>query len=163
MNKLGLIAPLLLTASLVFAGCSDDDDPPPSVADGVTEVERQVINEASPEMADGQLLELTRVIIPEGEGLAAHTHPGPQLAVIVAGTLTYTIIGGEAQVTRAAATESAEVVSYKSGDSFELRTGDAISETALMVHRAANEGDEPVVIYLSSLFPEGAEPATLVQ
>ena len=164
MKKLRFFAPVLLVASLVFIACSDEgDDAPPSVADGVTEVARQLLAEASPDTAQGQMLELTRVIVPAGESLAPHTHPGPQLAVIVAGTLTYTVIDGEATVTRAAATDNEDVVMYASGDTFELNAGDSISETALMVHRAANEGDQPVIIYLSSLFPTGEPPATTVQ
>jgi quercetin dioxygenase-like cupin family protein len=158
------LVPVLLSVSLVFAACGGDDDAPaPSVADGVTEVVRQLLAETRPETAQGQLLELTRVIVPANESLAPHTHPGPQLAVIVSGTLTYTVIDGEATVTRAAASEDEEAATYASGETFELHPGDSISEPALMVHRAANETDEPVVLYLSSLFPVGAEPATPVQ
>ena len=160
---LRFVAPVLLAASLLLVACSDDDDDlPPSVAGGVTEVVRQVMAEASPDRAQGQLLELTRVIVPSHESLPPHTHPGPQLAFIVSGTLTYTVIDGEVTVTRAAGTDSQEIVAYNSGDSFELREGDSISETAKMVHEAANEGDEPVIIYLSSLFPEGQPPASAV-
>jgi quercetin dioxygenase-like cupin family protein len=149
---------------LLLGGCGDDDDDaPPSVADGVTEVVRQLLAEASPETTTGQLLELTRVIIPANESIAPHNHPGPQLAIIESGTLTYTVIDGEATVTRAAGSDSAEVVTYTSGDKFELHTGDSIMEPTKMVHEASNETDEPVVIYLSSLFPEGEPPATTVQ
>jgi quercetin dioxygenase-like cupin family protein len=103
------------------------------------------------------------VIIPANESIAPHNHPGPQLAIIESGTLTYTVIDGEATVTRAAGSDSAEVVTYTSGDKFELHTGDSIMEPTKMVHEASNETDEPVVIYLSSLFPEGEPPATTVQ
>ena len=161
MNKFWLVSPLL-AASLILGACGDDDAPP-SVADGVTAVVRQVMAEASPDTAPGQLLELTRVIVPADMPIAPHTHPGPQLAVIVSGTLTYTVIDGEATVMRAAATDSQEVVTYKSGDRFELRTGDSITESVGMVHEAANETDQPVIIYLSSLFPEGEPPSTPVQ
>ena len=164
MKTLRFLAPVLLAAGVMLAACGDDgDDPPPSVADGVTEVVRQLIAEASPETAPGHVLELTRVIVPAGESLAPHTHPGPQLAIIVAGTLTYTVIDGEATVTRAAATDSEADETYASGDTFELRAGDALTEPPLMLHQAANEGNEPVVIYLSSLVPEGAAPATMVE
>ena len=163
MKRSRFLIPLLLAASLLVAACGSSDDSVSSVADGVTVVTRQLLAEASPEAAQGQVLELTRVIVPPGESLAPHTHPGPQLAAIVAGTLTYSVIEGEVTVTRAAGTGSQEIVAYASGDTFELRTGDTISETPLMVHEAANEGNEPVIIYLSSLFPEGEPPATTVQ
>ena len=164
MNKLRFLAPVLLAASLLLVACGgDDDDARPSVADGVTEIVRQVLSEASPDTAQGQLLELSRVIVPANMSIAPHNHPGAQLASIVSGTLTYTVIDGDATVTRAAAAGSQEVVTYQSGDTFELRVGDSIMEPAKMVHEAANATDEPVIIYLSSLFPAGEPPSTSVQ
>ena len=148
---------------LLVACGGDDDAAPPSVADGVTQVVRQILADANPDTAQGQVLQLTRVIIPAGEGIAPHTHPGPQLAIIVSGTLTYTVIDGQATVTRAAATDKQEVVTYKSGDTFELHEGDSIMEPTKMVHKAENGTDQPIVIYLSSLFPQGEPPATTVQ
>jgi quercetin dioxygenase-like cupin family protein len=150
-------------AVALTVACGDDDDGTPSVAAGVTEVVRQVVAEAGPEEAPGQVLELTRVIIPGNEGIPPHTHPGPQLAIIVEGSLTYTIIEGEATVSRAAATDGEKVETYGSGETVELRAGDSVTEPAGMVHMAENETDEPVVIYVSSLFPEGEPPATNVQ
>lgn len=164
MTRLRFLAPVFLCASVMLAACGDDDtSAPPSVGEGVTEVVRQVLADAGPETAPGQALELTRVIVPAGEALAPHTHPGPQLAIIVAGTLTYTVLDGEATVTRAAATDGEATETYASGDTFELRPGDSLNEPPLMVHRAANEGNEAVIIYLSSLFPAGEPPATTVQ
>jgi quercetin dioxygenase-like cupin family protein len=166
LKKLRFIAPILLIVSLVLVACGGDDDntaTTPSVADGVTQVVRQILADANPDTAQGQVLQLTRVIIPAGEGIAPHDHPGPQLAIIVSGTLTYTVIDGEAHVTRAAATDNEEAVTYKSGDTFELKPGDSIMEPTKMVHKAANETEAPVIIYLSSLFPQDAPPATTVE
>jgi len=155
---------LVSFVSLLLGACGDDGDgSQASVAGGVTEVVRQLLAEASPETAEGQLLELTRVIIPANESIAPHTHPGPQLAIIVSGTLTYTVIDGEAMVTRAAAQEGQESLTYTSGETFELHPGDSITEPTGMVHEAANRTDEAVIIYLSSLFPEGDPPAMNVQ
>jgi quercetin dioxygenase-like cupin family protein len=130
------------------------------VADGVNEVVRQLLAETTPDTAEGQVLELTRVVIPANQGIEPHTHPGAQLAVIVSGTLTYTVIDGQVTVTRAAGSNEEETETYSSGQQFELRPGDSISEPRDMVHEAANETDEAVVLYLSSLFPEGAPPAS---
>jgi quercetin dioxygenase-like cupin family protein len=145
--------------------CSGDDDDvaTPLGAEGVTQVVRQLLAETNPDTAEGQTLQLTRVIIPPGQSIAAHTHPGPQLAVIVNGTLSYTIIEGEVTVKRAAATDSQTEETYASGETVELRPGDVVQETAGMVHSAINETDEIVIIYLSSLFPIGAPPATSTQ
>ncbi len=164
VKRLRFVAPLLLIASLVLVACGgDDDDAPPSVADGVTQVVRQVLADADPDTAQGQVLELTRVIIPAGEGIAPHNHPGPQLAIIVSGTLTYTVIDGEATVTRAAGEDASKVETHKSGDTFELKPGDSIMEPTKMVHKAANDTDQPIVIYLSSLFPQGEPSASPVE
>jgi quercetin dioxygenase-like cupin family protein len=164
LNKLlpAWLAAVLL-ATLVMSCGDDDDTPTPLGAEGVTQVARQLLAEVSPDTAAGQLLELTRVVIPPGQSIAPHTHPGPQLAVIVNGTLTYTVIDGEVTVTRAAETGSQTVETHGSGSTFDLAPGDVIQETAGMVHEAINETDEIVIIYLSSLFPEGAPAASPVQ
>jgi len=165
----------LLVAGLLVAGCSDSDsDHPPttpatvppaatSVATGITEVQRQILGESTSPTAPGQLIELTRVVVPVGEALATHTHPGPQLAVITEGTLTYTIVKGEVQVTRAAGLPSAKKETATTGQAIELKPGDSIVESPGMEHNAKNNGSVPVVIYLSSLFPEGAPAASPVQ
>ena len=57
-----------------------------------------------PEGAAGLTLELTRVIIPAGAEIAPHTHPGMQLAVVVEGTLTYSVLTGEVEAFHGIAT-----------------------------------------------------------
>lgn len=165
MKRIRFLVPALIVASLVIGACGgdDDNDNVPAIAQGVTQVERQLLAETAPDTAPGQLLELTRVIVPPGEALPPHIHPGPQMAVIVNGTLTYTIIEGEATVVRAAGTANATTETHASGSTVELRTGDSVTEPAGMVHEAANRGSDYVIIYLSSLFEEGEPPATLVQ
>lgn len=152
----------LAVAALLAVGCGSDDggDDAASVADGIDEVVRQVLTGTSPDAAPGHVLELSRVVIPAGEEIATHTHPGPQLAFIESGTLGYSIIeGGEVEVTRSAGTSDAEVETYGAGDTLELRTGDSILEPEGMVHGSSNDTDEPVIIYLSTLFQQG-EPAS---
>jgi quercetin dioxygenase-like cupin family protein len=73
------------------------------------------------------------------------------------------VIEGEATVNRAAASAGQAVETYGAGETVELRAGDALVEPTGMVHRAINETQEIVIIYLSSLFPEGAPPATTVE
>lgn len=166
MKRFRFVFPAVLAVTLLLSACSDDDSDngdTPSFAEGVTEVERQILADTVPAEANGQLLELTRVVIPAGEGIPPHTHPGEQLAVIVAGTLTYTIIEGEASIRRAAGTDDEKVETYSAGDEIEINVGDAIHEPDGMIHQAQNDSDGPVIIYLSSLFAEGEPPALLVE
>jgi len=76
--------------------------------------------------------------------------------VISEGVLTYSVISSQVVVTRAAGTSTAKNETVAAGSTTELRAGDVVSETAGMQHTARNAGTTPVVIYLSSLFPQGA-------
>jgi quercetin dioxygenase-like cupin family protein len=156
-----LFLALILTTTGVFAGaCSDDEEPRvTSPAGGITEVTRQVLQSAMSDTAPGQLVELQRVIIPAGQEIATHTHPGPQLAVVVEGTLTYTVIRGQVQVARSSG--ATEIV--QAGSTTQVRAGDSLAEMPGMVHAGKNAGSTPVVIYLSSLFPAGAPASSPAQ
>ena len=84
-----------------------------------------------------------------------HTHPGFQVARIVSGTLTYNVIAGEVTILRAdGSTETAST-----GDVVTINAGDTVVENPDLQHYGANDGDVPVEIYASSLFPVGAPPA----
>ena len=160
------LAILLLLAAAFLAACGDDDDDDDSAAfdaGDFDEVVRQVLSESTSETAPDQVVELSRVVVPAGESIAPHTHPGPQLAVIISGTLTYTVLEGEVEITRDSGTEDAATVSIGSGETVQLEEGDSLVETQGMVHEAENETDEPVVIHLSSLFPEDAPPSSPAQ
>lgn len=163
-----ILKPLLplLIAALLVVSCSDDDSAgsPASgvnheatVAAGVTgDAVRQILAETNPTTSPGQALLLTRVVVPAGQTLAPHTHPGPQMAVISEGVLTYSVISNQVTVTRAAGTATAKTETVAAGSTTELRAGDVVSEATGMQHTARNAGTTPVVIYLSSLFPQGA-------
>jgi quercetin dioxygenase-like cupin family protein len=154
--------PTLLSAALFLAACGGDDsaDPDGLDASDFDQVTRQVLGQSSSDSAPDQLVELTRVVIPAGESIAPHTHPGPQLAVIVSGSLTYTVLEGEAELTRDAGTDDAETETIESGESVELEAGDSLIEPPGMVHQAENDTEDPVVIHTSSLFPEGEPPSS---
>ena len=156
MPRLLPLTPILIGLLALGAACGDDDDRPRSPADGVAEVTRQVFAAAASERAPGQEVGLSRVIVPAGEEIAPHTHPGTQLAVIVEGTLTYTVYAGEVTVTRGAGSASPRTERIGAGATTELNAGDALVETPGMQHSARNAGTEPVVIYLASLFEAGA-------
>jgi quercetin dioxygenase-like cupin family protein len=153
-----------MLAWAAIAGCGgDDDDGSTSAAAGVTEVARQLLQSDTPSTAPGQDLQLTRVIIPAGMDIATHTHPGPQLATIAEGTLTFTVIRGQVHLTRQAGSGEARTSTVTAGQTIELDVGDAVLEPAGVVHSARNAGDVAVVIYLSSLFPTGAPASSPAQ
>jgi quercetin dioxygenase-like cupin family protein len=156
----GLAVVAILALGLLVAACGGDDDGGRGdvlqPADGIDAITRQVIEEGEPASAAGQLLQLTRVIIPAGMEIAPHTHPGLQQAVIVEGTLTYSVIEGEVAVTHDSGTASARSQTVGAGETVDLTPGTAVLETPGMVHMARNDGKVAVVIYLSSLFPVGA-------
>lgn len=147
--------PLVLLA-FVAGACGSGSDGVQSPGDGVSEVVRQFFQAATTDKAPGQTLGLSRVVVPAGKDIAAHTHPGTQLAVITEGTLTYTVLRGEVQVTRAAGTSAAKAETVGEGQTTDLKPGDSLVETSVLVHSARNAGKKAVVIYLTSLFPEGA-------
>lgn len=163
----GVMLALLLVAG---AGCSDDgsDDASDDGSSATTtteagatetttrgggEVASEVLAEVEPPQAPGFTMYLYRVEIPPGAAIEPHHHPGQQMARIESGTLTYTVIEGTLLVGRDGSPEADEEVA--AGETVQLEPGDSVFEDAGMVHEAANEGDEPVLIVLSALFPTG--------
>lgn len=129
-----------------------------AVSNGASPVPRVVLGSGDPPETGDDELALSRVTVPAGASLAAHTHPGLQIATITSGRLTYTVVRGRATVRRA----SGRVVRLRSGRTVVLRPGDSITEPGGMVHRARNRGRARVVIILASLFPAGAPLSTPV-
>ena len=123
-------------------------------------VVREVLSSGDPASAPGDVLELVRYTIPAGTRLPAHTHPGMQVAQIVSGTLSYTVLEGTVPVTRAAS-GMVEPVTAGSGE-VEINPGDSFYEAEGVIHFGQNAGTEPVVILVASLFEIGMPPAHLV-
>ena len=127
----------------------------PEAAPAVT---REVLSEADPDSAPGEVLALVRYVIPAGSVLPAHTHPGVQMATVESGTLTYHVVAdGELSLTRADGTEE----TVRPGETVELAPGDAWVEPEGMVHYAENLTDEDVVLIATSLF-DADEPAAIL-
>jgi quercetin dioxygenase-like cupin family protein len=119
-------------------------------------VERIVLGTTYPENSPGQHLIISRVIVPPGAKLAPHFHEGSQYARITAGVLTYRILSGTAELTDARGR-----VSYPKGPTVVyLRRGDSLIENEGLAHAAENRGRIPVVIELSTLLRNGANPST---
>ncbi len=105
-------------------------------------------------------LALSKVVVKPGAELPLHHHPGTQIARIVKGTLTYTVVDGKAKVKKGDADTGAKLVrTVKAGETVKLKAGMWIVEQPSDHHMAANKGDDKVVLYLSTLFRKGAPPS----
>jgi quercetin dioxygenase-like cupin family protein len=147
-----------LLAALVFGPPRGDarQATPAAAAAATPVVSSQILGTGLPPAALGQTIYLYRVMVEPGARIVPHTHPGTQVAAIVAGELTYTVIQGEVTITRAAnGGTPGPTVRARSGHEVVLRPGDALVEHAGMIHHARNDGGQPVVILIASLFATG--------
>lgn len=165
-------AALLLVAALVVAAtaCGSDSTSAGTPAGSSTTVDaptgttlpvvREILDDlVDPPGAPGNTLTLARYTIAPGAKLAPHVHPGLQMASIDAGTLTYTVVSGTAQVRRSGSTTDEPVTGPAT---IELGPGDAVVEVGDMVHFGANEGDVPVIILATLLTQDGHDLAETV-
>lgn len=121
-------------------------------------VTREVLASGYPAQDQAQILELVRFTIAPKAKLPVHIHPGIQIVRIESGTLTYTVIKGEAQITRTDGTK----VTMKAGETLALKPGDALVEAAGMVHYGANQTNHPVVLIAASLLDANQPKAILI-
>ena len=113
---------------------------------------------ATPETG-GQHLSLLRATFEPGSELRPHRHPGPMLLYIETGALTYTLIEGTAEITRAGAPAggaSPEILAAREGTVLDV--GDRLLERGV-VHAAHNAGADPAVVLISALLAPG-QPVT---
>ena len=154
--KTGLILILLASLGMGMAVVRSQEHP---VSNPYTQaVVREVLAKGYPTADRKQVLELTRYTISPRAKLPIHSHPGMQIERVMAGVLTYTVVSGEAQVTRGDGSE----LLLEAGKTTELRPGDSLVETAGMVHFGENKGDEPVLLLSSSLF-DASKPKAILQ
>ncbi|WP_341531630.1 hypothetical protein WKK05_36800 (plasmid) [Nostoc sp. UHCC 0302] len=93
MKKLSLILPLAMLAFGSVVVNSQETSSPNAYTKSVT---REVLASGYPTEDQKQVLELVRYTIAPRAKLPAHTHPGMQIERVEAGTLTYTVVEGEA-------------------------------------------------------------------
>jgi quercetin dioxygenase-like cupin family protein len=118
----------------------------------------------NPAGGKGRTLGLSRVDVPPGAQLPLHRHPGTQIARIHRGVLTYTVVTGKVNVMRGnPEVEATRVRTIAAGQTARIRAGQWIVERPGTIHRAANRGRQTIVIYISSLFRNGAPPAIPVE
>jgi quercetin dioxygenase-like cupin family protein len=119
-------------------------------------VSREVLASGYPTQDKKQILELVRYTIPPRTKLPTHTHPGMQIERVEAGTLTYTVVQGEAKVTKANGTQ---VILQKR--TIQLTVGDSLVEPAGMVHYGENQTNKPIILLSASVFNANQPKAIL--
>ncbi len=153
----GTVAALSLLGSGVGIGVAVSA----GAADEPVVVTRQSLAEvAAPPGAPKRTLGLSKVVVMPGATLAAHHHPGDQIAYIAEGVLTYTVEDGKAKVMKGPGDDGTLVRQLGNGDTARLTPGRWLIEDQDMVHHASNNGTVPVVIYLATLLRTG-EPAAI--
>lgn len=151
-TALGLACVSVATA-LAFGAATPAPAQDSRTQDGVTTT---ALAEAATANAPGQALHLQEVRIAPGAKLARHFHLGTRIASIRSGVLTFEVVSGVVNITRARG--KTEQVSGPA--TIRLRSGDAISETETLVHYGANKGRKPIVVVVAQLLPQGAPLAT---
>ena len=150
-RRLSLLASGVGIGVAVSAGAADE--PVVVTRQSLAEVE-------APPGAPKRTLGLSKVVVMPGAALAAHHHPGEQIAYIAEGVLTYTVEDGQATVMTGPGDDGTVVRQLADGDTARLTPGRWLIESQDMVHHARNKGTVPVVIYLATLLRTG-EPAAI--
>jgi len=149
---------MAMTVGLLQAGAQSST---PAATPEQPTVVREVLASGEPDAAPGELLELVQYTIPGNITLPVHVHPGMQVSTIVSGELIYTVLEGEAYVTRAGS-DTPEVITPESGETA-IHPGDRLVEPEGLVHFARNGQPEPIVILTASLFSADEPPSTVVE
>jgi quercetin dioxygenase-like cupin family protein len=113
--------------------------------------------------APGRTMVLSKVTVPPGARLAVHHHLGTQISRVVAGTLSYTVRRGHAELFEGESDQEPRLVrDIAAGQTAQIGAGQWLVEQPSDIHQAANRGSSPVVIYLATLLKDGAAPSTPV-
>ena len=122
-------------------------------------VTREVLANGYPTQDKKQILELVRYKIAPRTKLPIHTHPGIQISRVEAGTLIFTVVEGEAKVTKANGTE----LILSKGKTAQIIVGDSLVEASGIVHYAENQTNSPVILLSASLFDANQPKAILIK
>ncbi|MDZ8257777.1 cupin domain-containing protein [Nostoc sp. ChiQUE01b] len=155
MRKLSLILPLAILAFGSVVVKSQETSSPNAYTQSVT---REVLASGYPTGDQKQILELVRYTIAPRAKLPTHIHPGMQIEQVEAGTLTYTVVEGEAKVTKANGTG----LILQKGKTMQLTVGDSLVESAGMVHYGENQTNKPIILLSASLFNANQPKAILI-
>ncbi len=124
--------------------------------DAALGVTTEVLGSIEAPTAPGEALSLRRIVFEPGSRLDPHTHPGVTIYWIESGTLGFTLLAGEAGITRGSdaateATPAAEPVPI--GTETSATVGDVLTFDATAAQAERAIGEEPVVILLTHLGP----------
>lgn len=134
-----------LTGSVRLRAAWAQDDP---AFEGVT---IEIFGSGEPSAAPGSALVLRRVTFEPGASLPPHSHPGAVTFAVASGELTYTLVEGAASVQRPAGDGgTGEVELLEIDAETALTTGDSVFVDGA-VATVSNQGDEPAVLWASSL------------
>ena len=153
LNQIKLIRLLALcvaaTAFLVAGGrhlAAQDSSPE---AQPITDT---VLASGMPSDAPGKVLQIERFTIAPGAAIPTHVHPGAYLIYVETGEFGFTVIQGEALITRAGSTTPETIAA---GTEVIGHPGDVIFENAGVVHSARNAGTDQVSVLTSALLEAG--------
>ena len=119
-----------------------------------------LLGAGQPEAAPGHDLALRRVVFEPGGSIANHEHPGALVLYVESGALTYAVVEGTVEVQRAGQDGTpGPTEQLGPGDETVLDPGTSLFEQSV-VHSARNDGDEPAVVWVSSVIETG-QPFTL--
>ena len=141
-------APVLVAGGASVGWAASSAEPPVVVREPLAAAKQ-------PRGVEDRDLGLSRVTVMPDAELAAHHHPGTQVAFIEQGALTYTVNDGLVKVWRGSSDDPTLVRRIKSGQTGKIRTGQWIVEQPNDHHQAANRGDVPVVIFTATLLKKG--------
>lgn len=129
-------SPVSGTPSVGLSGEASPSAAPVSAVDVATgEIDEGVVVDV-PDAGDGVGVTFREITLAPGASTGVHCHHGQLIAVVQAGELTHY-----------AATHPDGVRVYA--------TGEAIIEGAGYPHEGVNEGDDPVVLWVTYVIPEG--------
>ncbi len=147
----------VLTGALSLAACGSSSSTSSTTPQAVTRGILAIVQ--NPPGAQGRSLILQKVVIPGNTPLAAHTHAGTQMATIVSGTLQYTVLeNGSVDVLSPGSGSSQPTIIHTIAphQTYNVTAGEAVIEPAGVAHSVRSVGSTPVVIYVASLFTNGA-------
>lgn len=150
------VAPVLVGAGASIGWAAGGAAP----AEPTVVVREPLAMATQPRGVEGRNLGLSRVTVMPGAELAAHHHPGTQVAYVERGTLTYTVNVGKVRVSKGSADDPTTVRTISAGETAKVRAGQWLVEQPGDQHQAANRGSVPVVIFTATLLKKG-EPAAI--
>ena len=148
----GALGALLLAAGQRSLGAAAQDSTPAAGPTGAVGASTQLMGAGQPASAPGLELTLRRITLAPGGRLPAHTHPGTLVFFVEAGTSGYTVLGGTAQVTRAAADATpAPAEAIPVGTEAMLNPGDWVFADHDPSDDARNAGTDNLVLLIAGL------------